>query len=100
MNTLDWFFIKSLSSPIKLSDLGMEAVPVKGNLYQVAPQEFIRVVKGVPWVSFFYWAPTVGAAIRAVLNDPSDDEGEFKRPPEELLLDGWRWEYCEHFAGL
>jgi hypothetical protein len=100
VSALDWSFIKSLPSPIKLADLGLEAVPVavrnKGDyLYQLGQHEFIYTLppKWDPYVSHFYWAPTVGAAMRAVLNDPSDDQGELDRPPEELLLDGWRWEY-------
>lgn len=99
MSTFDWSFIKSLQSPIKLADLGLEAAPVAARhnnveqLCQLAPQAFITVMKGVPWVSHVFWAPTVGAARHAVWSDPSDDLGEIECPPEELLLDGWRWEY-------
>ncbi len=71
-----------------------------GDLYQIDSEQYAipnwptEEDSGTTLIcGIFFWAHSSGALIRAAHRDVSQDTDEIVRPPDVLLLEGWRWTY-------
>lgn len=94
---LDWMQLRSAVSVSILSELGVHFEKIRENLYQIAEHEFAiaqhqynsdfsDLKTAHLFVGRFIYAPSVGAAIRIVFRETSEDENLIAPIPKELLL--------------
>ncbi len=104
--TFDWEFIKAAKLHVRLDLLDIELANVRDDLYRLGPQEYVIVNRyllakkpgGNYFGVIFFWAPSVGTALRAAERDTSQDDGGTSQPPTSLLIDGWRWTHSDILA--
>jgi hypothetical protein len=93
---MDWRSAKQCLPWCPLSDFPFEASLLSGGLLRVGSDAFVFTVPYdqhlaktplAPYVTLLVWAPSEGAALRALESEIEKDDGVSGEPPPEMLFD-------------
>jgi hypothetical protein len=90
---IDWNLIQNLEQEAILLSVFPDATPLGECFYQIGSEAYVATwhisnskTGTGPFIVKAAWAPSAGAARRALFNEPLADDGAFGTPPDALLL--------------
>lgn len=97
IGTVDWGLLKGIRCWRPIAEVAPSPEPLGDRLFRLGPQQYVVAVpynqrfertEESPFATIAFWAPTDGAAKRAILMQIEDDEQSEADAPVEMLLPG------------